>query len=288
MDKIGQDLEKVKKILWSVKNSLDIESIQAKLINFQNQVETDVNHYIAQLSESLTSLQTDVENEVTSQINSFVEFKENANTEINTNINEMNNNLNSFKQNVQNDLQTDFNVLSTSVDENFLTLQSQVNASVSEQNQEINKFKEDVSAQLEAFASAGTNGAMTDGSNIIVNKWIEKLLTGQVDYGEKIIAKSLAANGYIKYASGLIIQWGNDYENVDKTDYQTASVNFPTAFSASNSYAVAIAPRRSSAINYRDTVFAIKSLTTSGFGYMWYGQSYANDKWQLQWVAIGY
>lgn len=45
--------------------------------------------------------------------------------------------------------------------------------------------------------------------------------------GSAIVAKSLGANGYVKYASGLIIQWG-------KTQTDRAYFAFPIGFSSPN------------------------------------------------------
>ena len=128
--------------------------------------------------------------------------------------------------------------------------------------------------------------------------WIDDVLSGAVNYGEKILKNS--ANDYTgansseyywgksrKYSSGLIIQWGEISPNVDKTDYQNGNITFPQPFSASNTYAISIIGCRASSGSYRDTTFIAHNLTSTGTGYMWYGQSFNNDRWKIRWIAIG-
>ena len=107
-------------------------------------------------------------------------------------------------------------------------------------------------------------------------------------YVDLIVNKKLNQNGYIKYASGLIINWGNSAPNVHSSDYQNGSVTFGIPFTTATSYGMAIAPRRGSTSAYRDATFAVRNLGASGFEYMWYGQANNSDRWQLQWLAIGY
>ena len=105
---------------------------------------------------------------------------------------------------------------------------------------------------------------------------------------EEVLAYSFGETGYIKYKSGLIIQWGISKPNVDRTDYQNGSVNYPIAFSNNTSYSLVLSLRRASSHQYRDTTIVSRNLTSTGFGYMWYGQSFNGDRWQVCWVAIGY
>ncbi len=46
--------------------------------------------------------------------------------------------------------------------------------------------------------------------------------------GSAIVAKSLGTNGYIKYASGLIMQWGSIAQNSGNAYYVTFPISFPT------------------------------------------------------------
>ena len=128
--------------------------------------------------------------------------------------------------------------------------------------------------------------------------WIDDVLSGKVNYGEKILKNS--SNDYTgassseyywgksrKYSSGLIIQWGEVSPNVDSTDYQSGTITFPIPFSASNTYAISIIGCRASSGSYRDTTFIACNLKSTGTRYMWYGQSYNNDRWKIRWIAIG-
>lgn len=105
---------------------------------------------------------------------------------------------------------------------------------------------------------------------------------------EEVLAYSFGETGYIKYKSGLIIQWGISKPNVDRTDYQDGSVNYPIAFSNNTSYSLVLSLRRASSYQFRDTTIVSRNLTSTGFGYMWFGQSFNSDRWQVCWVAIGY
>lgn len=248
MDKQYQDLEKLKKTVWALQQNLNITEIQNQLNEFQQNLESDVTNHI----ENLTGQ------------------------------------LNAFQEEIQTGVQADFENLETALGGQVSNFQSEVTTALSLQDSEIIQFKDEVNTKIEKIASAGTTGAMVDASNIETTKWIEKLLTGNEGYGDKVVDKMLFSTGYIKFASGLIIQWGNDFEDVHKTDYIDASVAFPTPFSSATSYAVGSTPRRSSLTPYRDARFSIRNLTSTGFGYMWYGQSNSNDKWQFQWIAVGF
>lgn len=62
--------------------------------------------------------------------------------------------------------------------------------------------------------------------NITTSQLISDMLTGAVNYGDKIVAKSLnRTNGYIQYASGLIINFGYSSSTV-----ATTSITFGKAF----------------------------------------------------------
>ena len=90
--------------------------------------------------------------------------------------------------------------------------------------------------------------------------------------GGGIVAALLEQNGYVKFANGLILQWG--YNN---TDY-AASVTFPIAFTKS-CYAIAIGPhnRVTGNVVAQNITNSKFSLTAPGSG----------DCAQARWIAIG-
>lgn len=113
-------------------------------------------------------------------------------------------------------------------------------------------------------ASAPTPLYATDKSTKIANTtWVH-------DAGAVVIAKSLGANGYVKYSSGLIIQWGSVGLGVN-------NITFPTAFSNENAIVCPVAYyNAASQIAYYD-------LTTTGC------KIYPNrSDYSVRWFAIGY
>lgn len=90
--------------------------------------------------------------------------------------------------------------------------------------------------------------------------------------GSAIVAKSLGVNGYIKYASGLILQWGA-VATISTTE---KNINYPIAFSTYGEvvafgYACYVELRGSST-----TGFTVKSNSSTG------------DNTSLRYIAIGY
>ena len=92
--------------------------------------------------------------------------------------------------------------------------------------------------------------------------------------GYGIVAANLAQNGYVKFANGLILQWGNSYEtNRDTT------VTFPIAFNAL--YSVVGGPKSSSNLSGSNSNFGVKSQNNWSFIANMYdnGRGYAGFNW---------
>ena len=66
---------------------------------------------------------------------------------------------------------------------------------------------------LAPMANAVFSGTMKHGANDLA--------------GSAIVAKSLDASGYVKYASGLIIQWGRFFSTTSRNG---STVNYPISF----------------------------------------------------------
>jgi len=87
-----------------------------------------------------------------------------------------------------------------------------------------------------------------------------------------IVAKNFSGNGYIKYASGMTMQWGQKY-----TQNGTDSVSFPISFSNTN-YGLSIVADGAAA-----TYSHSKDLTVNNFIVV---KGTASSG--IRWVAIGY
>ena len=88
-----------------------------------------------------------------------------------------------------------------------------------------------------------------------------------------IVAKSLGTNGYIKYASGLIMQWGRALIAISSTQ-----ITFPVSFSNTN-YIIICTPYRESG---EMPVVVTRDYATG----LCYGQ--ASIETYIRWLAIGY
>ena len=90
----------------------------------------------------------------------------------------------------------------------------------------------------------------------------------------QLAAQTKAGDGYIKFGSGIIVQWGSTSGSAG-----ARSVTFPTAFSSTNVRVITQNLYTNQGNGYQGTV---KSVSKTGFtGY----QSYA---YGLHWIAVGY
>jgi hypothetical protein len=141
------------------------------------------------------------------------------------------------------------------------------------------------SARLSLYGGSSSNGnagkfvlesATANDSVKLVGEQNGNLVWGSNDLaGSAIVAKSLSANGYIKYASGLIIQWGR---LIPSATEQT--ITFPISFSISTSYSTLCGLSASVAAGVsmvNMTASTAKIVTASG-----------NTSYQHNWVAVGY
>jgi hypothetical protein len=117
------------------------------------------------------------------------------------------------------------------------------------------------------------------------NEFIRSMFAGGEDIGkwnawkqqEQIVAKSLGTNGYIKYASGLVMQWGV----VGFTESGSKEVSLPIGFSTS--YIITTGSAADS-INDIPRVSAFPSYS-DGLNKFTVQSSRANN---VNWFAIGY
>lgn len=114
---------------------------------------------------------------------------------------------------------------------------------------------------------SGRTGAVTT-ANLIAD-----MLTGAAGYGEKVVAKSMGQTGYIKYESGLVLQWGT----LSKTD-GTLTFPYTNGFSSTSSYIVQISSKSTTNAGMAN---GFNPSSRNGGSYRCYGGS----GW---WFAIGY
>ena len=124
---------------------------------------------------------------------------------------------------------------------------------------EVRPFREDYEHASLTLASNGTNGT--------------KLSWRGNNLGDSaIVAKSLGANGYVKYVSGLIVQWGVCTANSTNSGILT----LPIAFSSKN-YSITAQPIS----NVSNNTITIDTLNVNNCKYYKTADAF-------KWIAIGY
>jgi hypothetical protein len=91
--------------------------------------------------------------------------------------------------------------------------------------------------------------------------------------GSAIVAKSLGSNGYIKYASGLILQWGQDILTANGQE-------FPLNISFSNSKQIFVTGFSEGSVYYFGAASELSTFTV--------GCNITPNKTPFRWFAIGY
>lgn len=108
--------------------------------------------------------------------------------------------------------------------------------------------------------------------------------------GSAIVAKSLANNGYIKYASGLIIQWGRrKYSELnfnDSTYLYSAPLNIN--FSNDYSFGIAINSSHSSEAVYNEATVAAVYCSKENINIKVDNTSKVISDKTVNWLAIGH
>ena len=114
---------------------------------------------------------------------------------------------------------------------------------------------------------AKTPSATSNDTNIATTAFVNNA-------GAVVKSKSLSDNGYVKFSSGLIIQWG-------RRTGDTGTVTLPTAFSSATSYSVGTTYNGSSETDHMYAL--ISDLTSTSFKMVAYNSSSI-----CYWLAIGY
>jgi hypothetical protein len=95
--------------------------------------------------------------------------------------------------------------------------------------------------------------------------------------GSAIVAQSLGKNGYIKYASGLIMQWGG----VNVSNKNDISISYPISFSQPYSCFVSTYGSEDNSPRY----FSTNGSTSAN--YIAFNATTSSNAW-LNWFAVGY
>lgn len=115
-----------------------------------------------------------------------------------------------------------------------------------------------------------------NGSNIVSDEVFTRVATEEdvSSAGYGIVAAHLAQNGYVKFANGLILQWGNSNET-----YRDNEVTFPIAFKAL--YSVVGGPKSSGNLTGSNSNFSVKNQNNTSFIANMYdnGRGYAGFNW---------
>ncbi len=141
--------------------------------------------------------------------------------------------------------------------------------------QDLSPYAKLASPAFTGTPTAPTASKTTNNTQLATTAFVHSL-AGAVNNGG-IVAQSLGQNGYVKFANGLILQWGL----TSATSSSTTS--FPIAFSTSP-YSVVLGQ---SGLNSNDEKYTsrVKSVNKSSFSWHW-GNRYESGGF-LYFVAIG-
>lgn len=141
---------------------------------------------------------------------------------------------------------------------------------------DLDEYAKKVSPALSGTPTAPTAAKTVNNTQLATTAFVH-LLAGAANNGG-IVDSLLAQNGYVKFANGLILQWGNSNEAKTNT-----TVTFPIAFSVL--YSVVGVPKSSGNLSGSNSNFGIKSQGIESFIANMYdsGNGYAG----FNWFAIG-
>ena len=126
-----------------------------------------------------------------------------------------------------------------------------------------------------SLASFNSNKANLKSNDL---NFIKQTAAEMATVGGGIVDELLEENGYVKFANGLILQWGSS----DKI-YQDTTVTFPIAFGVL--YSVVAVPKSSWFLSGSNSNFGVKSQNNKSF----VANMYDNDNGYagFNWCAFG-
>lgn len=97
--------------------------------------------------------------------------------------------------------------------------------------------------------------------------------------GGGIIAQSLGTNGYVKFANGLILQWGKGNTTTDRNNTVTLPVTYETTYACMVAQYLPTAQEK-----YTSQVLTTSTNSTL---YLHWGRTYNSGNY-VKWMTIGY
>lgn len=131
------------------------------------------------------------------------------------------------------------------------------------------------SPRLTGTPVAPTPNDISEDTSIATTEWVKRVINIS---GGGIVAANLNQNGYVKFANGLILQWGTSSETLrDKT------VTYPLPFG--QLYSVVGVPKSKSVLSGSNSNFGIKAQTNINFIANMYDNGNGYDG--FNWCAVG-
>lgn len=131
------------------------------------------------------------------------------------------------------------------------------------------------SPRLTGTPVAPTPNDISEDTSIATTEWVKRVINIS---GGGIVAANLKQNGYVKFANGLILQWGTSSETLrDKT------VTYPLPFG--RLYSVVGVPKSNSVLSGSNSNFGIKAQTNTNFIANMYDNG--NGYGGFNWCAVG-
>ena len=136
--------------------------------------------------------------------------------------------------------------------------------------QDLSPYAKLASPAFTGTPTAPTASKTTNNTQLATTAFVQALV-GAVNNGG-IVAQSLGPNGFVKFANGLILQWGNTPSGTGNVTFPITCTNIPYAIMANEFEPSVVANNR----------FAILSGSVSKKGFAFCGSE--NDK---MWFSIG-
>ena len=129
------------------------------------------------------------------------------------------------------------------------------------------------------------NFPLLDAAGNINAARMQHYFTGNVNNPDLITSKKLASNGYIKFKSGLAIQWGRTSRIAD---YKSLNVTYPSESLFTAIPKVAVSNEYSSDDGTWNSAFYIVEKSISKSGFKIYSRGNRGGGRIINWIAIGY
>jgi hypothetical protein len=150
---------------------------------------------------------------------------------------------------------------------------------------------DDISGNIDARRIYGDLvNAYIDASHV---KNLQALINGAIppptpDKGDGIVQQYLGDNGYVRFANGLIVQWGKSSGRKGPSDAQKESISFPITFPSSVYMAIASIYTNAGGDLNNDWWYQVSDLSRSGMAVTRQTANRNLDVFtQAHWLAMG-